>query len=82
MEHYRGEGVKELGDCAPTIAFIRRVNDLVDAMNANTPWDSIQKDPGSVTPPPEENSGQSQKNFKPKKSAREVSKQKPVQHMS
>lgn len=44
MEHYRDEEkVPGLADCAPTVAFIRKVNDLVHAMNANTPWDSIRK---------------------------------------
>ncbi|KAK3907771.1 Transposable element P transposase [Frankliniella fusca] len=44
MEHYRDEGVKGLADCGSTVAFIRKINDLVDAMNANTPWGSIRKE--------------------------------------
>ncbi|KAK3916855.1 Transposable element P transposase [Frankliniella fusca] len=43
MEHYKDEGVPGLADCAPTVAFIRRINDLVTAMNSNTPWGSIRK---------------------------------------
>ncbi|XP_031328495.1 uncharacterized protein LOC116160393 [Photinus pyralis] len=48
MEAYQEEGYPNLEDSAPTIAFIRRINTLIDAMNANTPWNSIR--PGeSVT---------------------------------
>ena len=43
MEHYRDLGVPGLADCGPTVAFIRRINELADALNANTPWASIRR---------------------------------------
>lgn len=36
MEHYKALGVAGLEDCGPTVAFIRRMNTLIDAMNSNT----------------------------------------------
>lgn len=42
MEHYAKMGVKGLEDCAATVAFIRRINKLIEAMNANSPAKSLR----------------------------------------
>ena len=47
MLHYKNLGVPTLQDCGPTIAFIRRINSVVDAMNSQLPWDGLKPDPHS-----------------------------------
>lgn len=60
MEHYSRMGVKGLEDCAATVAFIRRVNKLIEAMNANSPSQSLRpKDPLDVTEEEDEPSASS-----------------------
>ncbi|XP_034242912.1 uncharacterized protein LOC117646214 [Thrips palmi] len=36
MEHYKSIGIPGMQDCGPSVAFIRRMNVLIDAMNSNT----------------------------------------------
>lgn len=48
MEHYKNLGVPALQDAAPTIAFIRRINAVVDAMNSQVPWQALKPDPDST----------------------------------
>ncbi|KAK3926592.1 Transposable element P transposase [Frankliniella fusca] len=48
MQHYKELGVKELEDAGPTIQFIRRINEVVDAMNSQLPYQGLQPDPNST----------------------------------
>lgn len=48
MEHLKRLGVKEFQDAGPTIAFIRRVNSLVEALNSRTPMTALRNDPDTV----------------------------------
>jgi len=41
-------GVPGLQDAKPTIAFIRRINAVVDAMNSQVPWEALKPDPNSA----------------------------------
>ena len=45
MEHLKRLGVKEFQDAGPTIAFIRRVNPLVEALNSRTTMTALRNDP-------------------------------------
>ncbi|KAE8737771.1 hypothetical protein FOCC_FOCC016761 [Frankliniella occidentalis] len=77
MESYKEEGYQGLEDSGPTIKFIRRVNALIDAMNANTPWDSIRGADDDLDEDEENESGdeeveRNEHGFKKKKSARQV----------
>jgi len=52
MEHYAKDGIADLQDCAATVAFVRRVNKLIEAMNANTSQRSLRsrdEQPGQCT---------------------------------
>jgi len=56
MEHYQKKGVAGLQDCAPTVAFIRRINKLIDAMNASSSQLSLRSAPMQNKPAEEKNS--------------------------
>ncbi|KAK3909961.1 Transposable element P transposase [Frankliniella fusca] len=47
MQHYMRLGVPDLQDAGPTIQFIRRINDVVDAMNSQLPFQALKPDPDS-----------------------------------
>lgn len=48
MEHYRDVmKVPELQDCGPTVKFIRKVSQLIKAMNSRNTWDSLRHDEGN-----------------------------------
>lgn len=47
MEELYNRGEKEFLDSKPTIKFIRRINDLVDALNSNTEKYGLHADPSS-----------------------------------
>jgi hypothetical protein len=42
MEHYNRVGIRGMEDCEGTVKFIRRMNVLIDAMNANTRRNSLK----------------------------------------
>lgn len=47
MQSYKDKGLPGLEDAEPTIKFIERMNDLVEAMNSQTPECALRPDPNS-----------------------------------
>ena len=45
MESYLKEGLPEFQGCEATISFIRRMNEVVDAMNSQRPCEALRPDP-------------------------------------
>ena len=47
MQAYMDEGLPGLEDAGPTIEFITRINDLVEAMNSQVPEQGLRPNPNS-----------------------------------
>lgn len=45
MQHLKNQGVPGFEDSAATIAFIRRIDLLVNALNSRTPMTAFKNDP-------------------------------------
>ena len=54
MEYYSKMGVKGLEDCKATVAFISRINKLIEAMNANSPSKSLRPKSSEYIPEDQE----------------------------
>ena len=47
MEYYKDK-VPELNNCEASIAFVKRIDQVVDAMNSQIPKDALRPDPESI----------------------------------
>ncbi|KAK3915244.1 Transposable element P transposase [Frankliniella fusca] len=65
MEHYSKEKVSGLEDVSATVSFIRRINKLIDAMDARCPFKSLKAASSEQPDPEHHEKGVTAKNYGP-----------------